>query len=97
MNSLVNHVPQKCKFLVEHEILSKTILIKKEVIIRLYVLKLEKLANRDEGIFEGGQQGISDPYIKVYLNNDDKDNNVKGTESDHVQNEKDCSWFKYYE
>jgi len=97
MSSLVNAVPEKCKFLVEHEILSKNVLVKKEVILRVYILTLEKLANRDEGLFEGGEQGISDPYVKVYLNNDDKENVVQGTENDHIDDQKDVAWCKHYE
>lgn len=97
MNSLVTVLPDKFKFLIEHEILAKTILIKKEVIVRVYILSLEKLANRDEGLFGGGSQGISDPYIKIYLNNDDKDNLVQGTDSEHIDDQKDVLWCKHYE
>lgn len=97
INSLVSVLPEKCKFLIEHEILAKTILIKKEVIVRVYVISLEKLANRDEGIFEGGAQGISDPYVKIYLNNDDKENVAQGTDSEHIDDQKDVLWCKHYE
>lgn len=97
MNNLINLVPENCKFLIEHEILSKKILIKKEVIVRVYILRLEKLANRDTGFFEGGEQGISDPYIKIYLTNDDKDNVPQGDDKSHLENKKDCDWCKHYE
>ena len=43
----------------------------------MYVITLEKLANRDEGILESKDQGISDPYVRIYLNNYDKDNVVQ--------------------
>ena len=97
MNSLVSFLPEKCKFLIEHETLSKSILIKKEVIVRIYVIALEKLANRDEGILESKDQGISDPYVRIYLNNDDKDNVVHGSEGEHLENQKDVLWCKHYE
>lgn len=93
----MNIVPDQCRFLIEHETLSKKILTKKEVIIRVYILRLEKLANRDTGFFEGGMQGISDPYLKIYLTNDDKDNAPQGEDKDHLDNQKDCDWCKYYE
>ncbi len=90
-------MPEKFRYLIEHEILAKTILIKKEVIVRVYIITLEKLANRDEGLFEGGAQGISDPYVKIYLNNDDKENTPLGADGDHVDDQKDVLWCKHYE
>jgi len=63
----------------------------------MYVIALEKLANRDEGILESKDQGISDPYVRIYLNNDDKDNVVHRTEGGHLENQKDVLWCKHYD
>ena len=82
-------------FLTEHEDLSRKLTAKKDVIVRVYILKLEELANRDT--FVEGDNGQSDPYLKVYLANDDKDNIVLGDEKDYKTDVRDCIWAKHYE
>jgi hypothetical protein len=82
-------------FLTDFEDLSRKLTAKIDVIVRVYILDLEELANRDE--FIEGVNGESDPYIKIYLENDDPENKPQGDEKDHVENVKNTKWSKYYE
>ena len=82
-------------FLTEYDDLSNKLIQEKDVIVRVYILRLEQIANRDD--FVEGVDGASDPFIKIYLENDHPDNVVQGKESDYHENEKDCDWAKHYE
>lgn len=82
-------------FLTEHEDLAKKLIAKRDVVVRVYILELEELANRDD--FVEGVNGKSDPYVKVYLENDDPDNVVYADEKDHKEDVLDCKWAKHYE
>lgn len=82
-------------FLTEHEDLARKLIAKRDVIVRVYILDLEEIANRDD--FVEGENGMSDPYVKVYLENDDKDRVIYNEEDKHIENVRDCKWAKHYE
>jgi len=95
LQELVFSIPQKMNFLTEHEDLTRKLIAKRDVIVRVYILDLEELANRDN--FVEGENGMSDPYVTVYLENDDKDNKPQGDEKDYKENVRDVRWAKHYE
>ena len=78
LQELVNIIPKKMNFLTEHEDLTRKLIAKRDVIVRVYILELEELANRDS-VMEG-ENGMSDPYVKIYLENVRKNIfNIKNT------------------
>ena len=66
--------------------LKKRILNTTEVIIRVYILEMTKLAERD-------YLSPSDPYVKLYLNNKLLINEKKNHQDDKI----DCKWYKHYD
>ena len=66
--------------------LKQKILNRKEVIIRVYILELNELAQKD-------LLSDSDPYVKLYLNN----KLVVNEKKNHQDDQKNCKWYKYYD
>ena len=87
VNNLIKDVPRDLNCIVKHEHISKQLLNYNEVLVRVYILTLNQLANRDT--FLGDK---SDPYVKISYNSvvyDEKDK--------HIDNSENVNWFKYYE
>ena len=95
LKDLVCMIPKSMKFLTEFDDLSNKLISRREIVVRVYILRLEQIANRDD--FVEGVDGQSDPFVKLYLANDDKDNKILGSEKDYIENVRDCAWAKYYE
>ena len=70
----------------KYENLTKSILVKHEVIIRVYILEIKGLPKKD-------LLSPSDPYIKIYFGEDKKFDEQKNHQNDKV----DVEWFKYYD
>ena len=70
----------------KYEKLTKAILVKKEVIIRVYILELNELTKKDI-------TSESDPYIKIYLGDKLKFDEQKN----HFEDTKNCKWYQYYD
>ena len=70
----------------KYERLTKSILVKHEVIIRVYILELRDLPQKD-------LLSDSDPYIKIYFGGDKKFDEQKI----HQNDVKNAQWFKYYD
>lgn len=87
INSLLKEVPRDFNKIVSHESVSKQLLNKTEVIVRVYILQLSELANRD--MFIGDK---SDPYVRVSLGGKVYDEKEK-----HIDDSSFVNWFKYYE
>ena len=81
-----NSIPTELNFLDDFDNISKNILITHNVIVRIYILELNNLPQKD--IYSE-----SDPYIKILLGNkveiDEKENYKKDA--------KNCKWYKYYD
>ena len=70
----------------KYERLTKSILVKHEVIIRVYVLEMRDLPRKD-------LLSDSDPYIKIYFGGEKKFDEQKN----HLNDVKTAKWFKYYD
>ena len=70
----------------KYEKLTKSILIKHEVIIRVYVLELRDLVPKDK-------LSDNDPYIKIYFGGEKKFDEQKY----HHNDVKKVDWYKYYD
>jgi hypothetical protein len=70
----------------KYEKLTKSILVKHEVIIRVYILELRDLPSKDV-------LSDSDPYIKIYFGAEKKFDEQKS----HHNDKKIVSWFKHYD
>jgi hypothetical protein len=70
----------------KYEKLTKSILVKHEVIIRVYILELRDLPAKDA-------LSDSDPYIKIYFGEEKKFDEQKN----HHNDKKIVSWFKHYD
>ena len=70
----------------KYEKLTKSILVKHEVIIRVYILEIRDLPAKDK-------LSDSDPYIKIYFGEEKKFDEQKN----HHNDEKNVKWFKYYD
>ena len=77
---------QQLKNLNKYETLTRNILVKNSVVIRVYILELNDLAKKDKF-------SESDPYIKIYLGDECKVNEQKNYQDDV----KNCKWYKYYD
>jgi hypothetical protein len=95
LNELVSTIPKSMEFLTQYEDLSNKLTLRRDVVVRVYILRLEEIANRDE--IDEGDNGQSDPFVKVYLENDDEGNLVLGSEKDYKENVRNCAWAKHYE
>ena len=79
-------LPQELKFLTAFEDLGKSVLVKRNIIVRVYILELNNLSRRD--IFSE-----SDPYIKILLGEKLLINEQKNA----FKNSRNCKWYKYYD
>ena len=70
----------------KYEKLTKSILVKHEVIIRVYILEIRDLPAKDA-------LSDSDPYIKIYLGEEKKFDEQKS----HHNDKKNVQWFKHYD
>ena len=70
----------------KYEQLTKSILVKHEVIIRVYILEIRDLPKKD--LFSD-----SDPYIKIFFGDKKKFDEQKN----HRNDEKNTKWYKYYD
>jgi hypothetical protein len=70
----------------KYEKLTKSILVKHEVIIRVYILELRDLPKKD-------LLSDSDPYIKIYFGDKKKFDEQKN----HKNDEKNTKWYKHYD
>ena len=70
----------------KYEKLTKSILIKHQVIIRVYVLEINDLPKKD-------LTSESDPYIKIYLGDKKKFDEQKY----YLNNTQNGKWYKYYD
>ena len=77
---------KELKNIEKYEKLTKSILVKHEVIIRVYILELRDLPAKD-------LLSDSDPYIKIYFGGE-----KKFDEQDNHKNDiKNVKWYKYYD
>ena len=70
----------------KYELLTRSILVKHEVIIRVYILELKDLAQKDV-------LSKSDPYIKIYFGDKLKFDEQKL----YHDNETNVKWYKHYD
>ena len=70
----------------KYEKLTKSLLVKHEVIIRVYILELRDLPKKD-------LLSDSDPYIKIYFGEEKKFDEQK----EHQNDVKIANWYKYYD
>ena len=70
----------------KYDLLTRSILVKHEVIIRVYILELKDLAQKD-------LLSKSDPYIKIYFGDKLKFDEQKY----YHDNETNVKWYKYYD
>ena len=70
----------------KYEKLTKSILVKHEVLIRVYILELRDLPKKD-------LLSDSDPYIKIYFGDQKKYDEFKI----YQKNKKNVKWYKYYD
>jgi hypothetical protein len=79
-------LPPDLTFLTAFDDLGKSVLVKRSVIVRVYVLELNNLAKRDTF-------SESDPYIKILLGDKELVNERKKAFKDC----KNCKWYQYYD
>ena len=77
---------QELKNLNKYEQLTRRILVKSKVVIRLYILELRDLAKKD-------LLNDSDPYVKIFLGNKLKFDEQKK----HIDDQKNVQWYKHYD
>jgi len=77
---------KELKNIEKYEKLTKNILVKHEVIIRVYILELRDLPRKD-------LLSESDPYIKIYFGGEKK----YDEQSIHHDDEANVKWYKYYD
>ena len=79
-------LPPDLTFLTAFDDVGKNILVKRSVIVRVYILELNNLAKRDTF-------SESDPYIKILLGDKELVNERKKAFKDC----KNCKWYQYYD
>ena len=79
-------VLNKLKNFEKYEKLTKSILIKHQVIIRVYILELSDLARKD-------LTSDSDPYIKIYLG----EKKYFDEQKNYLNNTQNGQWYQYYD
>ena len=77
---------KELKNIEKYEKLTKSILVKHEVIIRVYVLEIRDLPAKD-------LLSDSDPYIKIYFGGEKK----YDEQDNHHNDKKNVKWYKYYD
>ena len=80
------NLPPELSFLTAFDDLGKSILVKRNVIVRVYILELNNLSKRDTF-------SESDPYIKILLG----DKLLINEQKKAVKNSKNCKWYKHYD
>ena len=70
----------------KYEQLTKSILVKHEVIIRVYILEIKDIPKKD-------MNSDSDPYIKIFFGDEKKFDEQKL----HQEDKKNVEWYKYYD
>ena len=79
-------LPPELLFLTAFDDFGKSVLVKKTIIVRVYVLELNNLAKRDSF-------SESDPYIKILLG----EKVLVDERKKHFNNAKNCKWYQYYD
>ncbi|MCQ2816272.1 MAG: hypothetical protein MJ252_03300 [archaeon] len=79
-------IKDKLKYFKQHEELCKKMLLRTNIIVRVYVLRLWELAKKDEF-------SESDPFIKIYLG----DKLIINESDKYQEDQKYCEWNKYYD
>ena len=79
-------LPNELTFLTAFDDLGKNVLVKRSVIVRVYVLELNNLERKD-------LLSESDPYIKILLGDKILVNESKKA----VKKSKNCKWYQYYD
>ena len=85
-NRFGGELPTDLNFLTAFDDLGKSVLVKRSVIVRVYVLELNNLAKRDTF-------SESDPYIRILLGDKELVNEKKRA----FKNCKNCKWYQYYD
>ena len=86
INKYKGELPPELTFLTAFDDLGKNVLVKRSVIVRVYVLELNNLARRDTF-------SESDPYIKILLG----DKVLVNEKKKAFKNCKNCKWYQYYD
>ena len=81
-----NNLPSELSFLTAFDDLGKNILVKRSVIVRIYILEMNNLSRRDTF-------SESDPYIKILLG----DKLLINEQKKAFKDSKNCKWYKYYD
>ena len=81
-----SNVISKLRNFEKYEKLTKSILVKHQVVIRVYILELRDLPSKD-------LTSDSDPYIKIYLGEEKKVDEQKN----YIDNVINAKWYKYYD
>ena len=81
-----NKLPSELEFITAFEDINKYMLIKTPVIVRIYILQLLNLADRDV-------LSESDPYIKILLGEKILVNEKKK----YFTDKSNCDWYQYYD
>ena len=85
-NRFGGELPSELSFLTAFDDLGKSVLVKRSVIVRVYVLELNNLAKRDTF-------SESDPYIKILLG----DKELVNERNKAFKDCKNCKWYQYYD
>ena len=81
-----NKLPEELEFLTAFDNINKFILLKNQVIVRIYILQLLHLSDRDTF-------SQSDPYIKILLGEKILVNEKKR----FFKDKQNCDWYQYYD
>ena len=79
-------LPSELSFLTAFDDLGKNVLVKRSVIVRVYILELNNLSRRDTF-------SESDPYIKILLG----DKLLINEQKKAFKNSKNCKWYTHYD
>ena len=85
-NSFGGKLPEELSFLNAFDDFCKSVSVKKNVIVRIYVLELNNLAKKDTF-------SESDPYVKILLG----DKVLVNEKKKYIKNTKNCKWYQYYD
>ena len=81
-----NEIEEEIIYLDKYEEFKMKLINRKSVIIRVYILELRDLAEKDT-------YSPSDPYIKIHINGKEVINERKN----HLNDKSSCMWSKYYD
>ena len=85
-NKFSGTLPPELSFLTAFDDYCKQVLVKRSVVVRLYILELNNLSARDT-------LSESDPYIKILLGEKELVNEKKN----YISDQKNCKWYKHYD